>query len=57
LPLSDVTLLAPVQPGKFIGLWNNFKAAAEKNGLEHPAHPLYFFKSDSSLCAARAPTS
>ena len=49
MPLSEVTLQAPVQPGKFIGLWNNFKAAAEKGGMNHPTHPLYFLKSDSSL--------
>lgn len=49
LSLSELTLLAPLVPGKFIGLWNNFKAAAEKGGMDHPAHPLYFFKSDSSL--------
>lgn len=49
LPLSEVSLQAPVQPGKFIGLWNNYKAAAEKGGMAHPSHPLYFFKSDSSL--------
>lgn len=49
IALADLTLLPPVTPGKFIGLWNNFKAAAEKNGLETPAHPLYFFKADTSL--------
>ncbi|WP_439138602.1 fumarylacetoacetate hydrolase family protein [Roseicyclus sp.] len=49
VPLADLTLLAPVVPGKFIGLWNNFKAAAEKNGHEHPTHPLYFLKPDSAL--------
>jgi 2-keto-4-pentenoate hydratase/2-oxohepta-3-ene-1,7-dioic acid hydratase in catechol pathway len=49
VPLADLTLLPPVVPGKFIGLWNNFKAAAEKNGHEHPAHPLYFLKPDSAL--------
>lgn len=49
IALADVTLLPPVQPGKFIGLWNNFKAAAEKGGHEHPTHPLYFFKADTSL--------
>lgn len=54
LPLSEVTLLAPVVPGKFIGLWNNFKAAAEKNGNDHPAHPLYFFKADTSLAGPGA---
>ncbi|MDJ0857992.1 MAG: fumarylacetoacetate hydrolase family protein [Dinoroseobacter sp.] len=47
--LADVTLLPPVVPGKFIGLWNNFKAAAEKGGFEHPEHPLYFFKANTSL--------
>ena len=54
LPLGDVTLLAPVTPGKFIGLWNNFKAAAEKGGMEHPEHPLYFFKANTSLCGPGA---
>lgn len=49
LPLSAVTLQAPVTPGKFIGLWNNFKAAAEKGDLAIPEHPLYFFKADTSL--------
>jgi 2-keto-4-pentenoate hydratase/2-oxohepta-3-ene-1,7-dioic acid hydratase in catechol pathway len=49
LPMSQVKLLAPVVPGKFVGLWNNYKAAAEKGGMDHSEHPLYFFKSDSSL--------
>jgi 2-keto-4-pentenoate hydratase/2-oxohepta-3-ene-1,7-dioic acid hydratase in catechol pathway len=49
VPLSEVTLLPPVVPGKFIGLWNNFHAAAEKGGLSRPEHPLYFLKADTSL--------
>lgn len=49
ISLSKLTLLPPVKPRKFIGLWNNYKAAAEKGGMAHPTHPLYFFKSDSSL--------
>lgn len=49
IALSDATLLAPVAPRKFLGLWNNFHAAAEKNGWTPPDHPLYFFKSDTSL--------
>lgn len=49
LALADVTLLPPVVPGKFIGLWNNFKAAAEKQGNAHPEHPLWFLKADTSL--------
>lgn len=50
IALADLTLVAPVAPGKFIGLWNNFKAAAEKGKMGHPQHPLYFFKADTSLC-------
>ncbi|MFK7875957.1 MAG: fumarylacetoacetate hydrolase family protein [Paracoccaceae bacterium] len=49
IALSDVTMLPPLCPGKFIGLWNNFKAAAEKGGMAHPEHPLYFFKADTAL--------
>ncbi|WP_342069029.1 fumarylacetoacetate hydrolase family protein [Yoonia algicola] len=49
IPLADLSLVAPVKPGKFLGLWNNYKAAAEKGGMEHPTHPLYFFKSDTAL--------
>lgn len=44
LPLSEVELLAPVRPGAFIGLWNNFRAAAEKQGNAIPEFPLYFLK-------------
>lgn len=54
LPLDGLTLLAPVAPGKFIGLWNNYKAAAEKNGNDHPEHPLYFFKADTSVAGPGA---
>lgn len=50
VPLSKTTLLAPVLPGKFIGLWNNSKAAAEKGDLRRPEHPLYFFKANTSIC-------
>jgi len=32
-------------------LWNNFRAAAEKNGWAHPVEPLYFLKSPGSLAA------
>src|SRR4051794_27717150 len=30
--LADIRLLAPVRPGAFIGLWNNFHEAAAKQG-------------------------
>lgn len=49
VPLADLSLLAPVVPGKFIGLWNNFHAAADKNGWARPEHPLYFLKPTTSV--------
>ena len=49
--LAEVELLAPCVPGKIIGLWNNFRAAAEKNGWARPTEPLYFMKSTGSLAA------
>lgn len=47
--LADTDRLPPCVPGKFIGLWNNYKAAAEKGGQAHPTHPLWFLKADTSL--------
>ena len=49
LALGDVRLLAPVRPGKFIGLWNNFHALAAKLGAAIPEQPLFFLKAASSL--------
>jgi 2-keto-4-pentenoate hydratase/2-oxohepta-3-ene-1,7-dioic acid hydratase in catechol pathway len=43
-PLPDVRVLTPSEPRKFIGLWNNFRAAAEKQGNAIPEEPLYFIK-------------
>ncbi|PJI92400.1 2-keto-4-pentenoate hydratase/2-oxohepta-3-ene-1,7-dioic acid hydratase in catechol pathway [Yoonia maricola] len=47
--LESSTMLSPCVPGKFIGLWNNFHAAAERNKLDIPEHPLFFLKPLSSL--------
>jgi 2-keto-4-pentenoate hydratase/2-oxohepta-3-ene-1,7-dioic acid hydratase in catechol pathway len=49
VPLEGTTLLPPCVPGKFIGLWNNFHAAAQRNGWEVPTHPLYFLKPSTAL--------
>jgi len=49
LDAAGLEWLAPCRPGKIIGLWNNFRAAAEKNGWTAPAEPLYFLKATSSL--------
>jgi 2-keto-4-pentenoate hydratase/2-oxohepta-3-ene-1,7-dioic acid hydratase in catechol pathway len=54
LELAGVEWLPPCRPGKIIGLWNNFRAAAEKNGWAQPAEPLYFLKATSSVTAPEA---
>lgn len=43
-PLSAVTLMVPCDPGKLLGLWNNFHERARVEGLSQPPHPLYFVK-------------
>jgi 2-keto-4-pentenoate hydratase/2-oxohepta-3-ene-1,7-dioic acid hydratase in catechol pathway len=48
LPLAALRWLPPCQPGKIVGLWNNFRAAAARNGWAEPAEPLYFLKSPAS---------
>ncbi len=47
--VAGVELLAPVSPGKIVGLWNNFHALAAKLGQAIPQGPLYFLKATSSL--------
>lgn len=51
LALADVVLLTPCEPSKMLGLWNNFRAAAAKNGWAEPPEPLYFLKAPSSFAA------
>jgi hypothetical protein len=38
-------------PPKMVALWNNFRAAAEKNGWAIPAEPLTFLKAPNSFAA------
>lgn len=49
--LEAVTLLAPTQPSKMIGLWNNFHERASKEGHSRPPHPLYFLKASNCFSA------
>lgn len=55
LPLDGLEWLPPVQPSKILALWNNFAAAAAKNGWTRPAEPLWFLKAASSLAGHRDP--
>lgn len=53
--LADVRWLTPCVPGKLIALWNNFHAAAAKNGWSIPEAPLYFLKAPNSYNAHLEP--
>jgi 2-keto-4-pentenoate hydratase/2-oxohepta-3-ene-1,7-dioic acid hydratase in catechol pathway len=55
VPVAEARWLAPCVPGKIVALWNNFHAAATKNGWAVPAEPLYFLKSTGALNAHLAP--
>lgn len=48
IAVDQVTPLTPVQPQKFIALWNNYRALAEKLGQAIPPEPLYFIKTPNS---------
>jgi len=49
IPVTEIRLLAPVRPGKFIGLWNNFHSVATAQGFPIPDYPLHFLKATSSI--------
>lgn len=55
VPVAGLHWLTPCSPGKMIGLWNNFHAAAQKNEWAVPAEPLYFLKASSSALAHGQP--
>jgi 2-keto-4-pentenoate hydratase/2-oxohepta-3-ene-1,7-dioic acid hydratase in catechol pathway len=55
LAIDTIDWLTPCDPRTMIGLWNNFRALADKNGWAVPAEPLYFLKAPGSWCAHRAP--
>ena len=49
IPLADVDLLTPVQPGKIICVGRNYTAHAAEHDVEVPEYPLIFFKPPSSI--------
>jgi 2-keto-4-pentenoate hydratase/2-oxohepta-3-ene-1,7-dioic acid hydratase in catechol pathway len=52
---ADARWLTPTEPTKMVALWNNFRAAAEKNGWAIPAEPLTFLKAPNSFAAHGQP--
>ena len=55
VPAGAVYLRAPVRPGKFIGLWNNYHELAQKQGNTIPAEPLFFMKSPAPIIGPDMP--
>lgn len=55
LPVESVRLLAPVRPGKIIGVGRNFAAHAAEHQAEVPELPLLFLKAPSSVIGAGEP--
>ena len=49
MPVAEVRWRPLPRPSKILALWNNFGAAAVKNGWTRPAEPLWFLKAPSSL--------
>ncbi len=49
LSLEGVHLIAPVQPGKIVGVGRNFAAHAAEHGAQVPELPLLFFKPPSTV--------
>ena len=53
--IEEVEILPPCQPGKMLGLWNNFYSRAEHEGWEIPPEPLYFSKTPNSFSTHQQP--
>ncbi len=54
-PLSGLTLLHPVVPGKIVGIGLNYRAHAAESNLDPPEVPVVFAKFGSSLIGPGAP--
>jgi 2-keto-4-pentenoate hydratase/2-oxohepta-3-ene-1,7-dioic acid hydratase in catechol pathway len=55
VPVADAVWRTPCQPSKFVALWNNLSAAAERNGWSRPESPLYFIKTPNAYNAHDRP--
>src|SRR5205823_9800088 len=54
-PLSDVRLLAPVEPSKIVCVGRNYAAHAAELGNELPKEPLIFLKPSTSVIGPEEP--
>jgi 2,4-diketo-3-deoxy-L-fuconate hydrolase len=54
-PLSQLHLLAPLRPGKVLGAAFNFTDALAERNMPHPAEPVTFFRSGSTVIGPGEP--
>ena len=47
--LQDMTLLAPIQPGKIVAIGRNYAEHAKEHGADVPQEPLLFLKATSAV--------
>jgi len=52
---ADAGLLAPVQPGKIVGIGRNYVEHADELGNPRPQEPLIFLKAPSTVVGPRSP--
>jgi 2-keto-4-pentenoate hydratase/2-oxohepta-3-ene-1,7-dioic acid hydratase in catechol pathway len=51
-PLREIRLLAPIQcPGKLVCVGRNYAEHARERGGEVPTQPIFFLKSNNTICA------
>nr|MDP9122797.1 fumarylacetoacetate hydrolase family protein [Acidobacteriota bacterium] len=55
LELAKVSPLAPVLPGKIVGIGRNYREHAREMGNEVPGEPLLFLKSPGSVVGPNVP--
>lgn len=48
-PMAELKLLAPLRPGKILGAAFNFTDALAERGMAHPADPVTFVRSGSTV--------
>ena len=54
-PLAEVTLLAPLKPGKIVGAAFNFTDALAERGMAAPAAPVLFLRAGSTVVGPGEP--
>ncbi len=55
LPLSDVTLEAPLNPLDIFAIGLNYRAHADESGMPYPDEPVIFLKATSSVIGPEQP--